>query len=157
MCEWKEAKVQKMAVESSGVSYNVTTPRAVVNALEAARRNRDRVRLFYGDAKTGRNWMDEYDVTGRVSNSMGPVKIPILVAKENSTGGGGILDDCIVRMLVNGREVYRHPTFNMPELTIKLEDGLWWVKADGKRHASFSTKDKAERWVAFMKGDRLSK
>jgi len=141
--------------------YRDTTPRAVIDAIEHARETRARVRLFYGDAETGRDWGESYDVTGRVGRSMGLIKIPLLIPTSRSMGGPAILCDCIVRLIVAGREVYRHPNYHQPEYTIRHEgpgDLRKRVYADGKTNiANFRTQRQAERWIAFMKGERMNK
>jgi hypothetical protein len=163
--------------EPSGTYYHDTTPRLVIDALEHARENGHRVRLFTGDTNTGKQWFDEYDVCGTVGRSMGPIKTPLLIANSRSTGGGAILTDCIVRLLVNGREVYRHPKYKTPVFSIR-EIGpdempptdrcypkhslrsMGYTHAadiDGKNHANFKSLAKAQRWVEFMQGKRMCK
>jgi len=168
--------------ESSGTYYHDTTPREVVEALEMAQATGARVRLFTGDRKTGKQWFDEHDVCGTVSHSMGPHKIPLLIKNSRSMGGGGILTDCIVRLLVNGREVYRHPKYREPVFTIReikpdemppsnraypaqsLRSmglrSMGYTHAadiDGENYANFKSLSAAQRWVAFMKGERMCK
>lgn len=152
---------------ADGTFYRDTTPKPVVEALEAARKAHKRVRLFLGDRETGKQWMDEYGVTGYVARSMGPVMIPILLPSTRSHGGGAILCDCIVRLLVEGREVYRHPEYKVPELSVGYDNPEfvsdegkkkypYYVKNSGDEIARFKTESKARRWVAFMKGERMA-
>ena len=59
--------------EYSGVYYHVETPDEVVRVLDSAHRTRTRLRLHYGHTKPdhpecGRDWMEENDVEGYVSN-----------------------------------------------------------------------------------------
>ena len=88
-------------------------------ALAYAERERLRVRLHYGDTDTGRDWMDRYDVTGRIGRSMGPVKVPLVIANCRSMGGPAILENCIVRIRhankKNGGDLYRHPKYHEGE------------------------------------------
>jgi hypothetical protein len=144
--------------EPSGTYYHDTTPRKVIDALEHAMRTRARVRLFYGDAKTGRDWLQEWNVTGRVGRSMGPIKIPLLLSSSRSIGGGAILTDSIVRMFVGRVEVYRHPKYKVPTVNI-TGNNPWhaWVNGQVHASASFNTYEKARRWAAFMRGERLAK
>ena len=147
--------------EPDGTYYHDTTPRKVVAALQAARQSGSRVRLFYGDQETGRDRMEEWSVTGTIGRSWGPIKIPLLIANSRSMGGGAILCDSIVRLLVNGREVYRHPKYHLPTLVMHKTGTYpelpWEVTANGKGHARFKTEPAAKRWIAFMRGERLSK
>ncbi len=145
--------------EPSGTYYQDTTPRAVINALESARVSGKRVRLFYGDAKTGANWCDQYNMCGTVGRSMGWLKTPLISKTERSMGGFAILTDCIVCLLVDGREVYRHPGFEMPTILI-VNDGEaprpWRAYISGTVHAAFETEAKATRWAGFMTGKRMT-
>ena len=143
----------------NGTSYHVATPAAVVQVLEQARQNRTRIHVSFGDATTGLDWLEEWDITGYVGRSMGPVKVPLLVANRRSLGGGAILDHCIVRIResAGGRILYRHPDYHYGTLAIRpkaepvtLPDGRVLnidVVQDGKVHASFESMDKARRWV----------
>ena len=164
----------------NGTTYSEHTPQRVRDILESARIGRRRVRLFYGDTdrpdfeqvhkrkpEPGKSWHEENYVTGYVGHSTGQSKIPIILHNSRSTGGPGILDACIVRILVEGREAYRHPGYNDPSISIcplprpdVLPDGRALTVAatiDGEAWANFETMAKAERWAAFMRGDRMTK
>lgn len=151
--------------QPSGTYYKDTTPPEVIRALEQAYDEDCRIRIFLGDSKTGRDWLEENDVTGTVGRSTGPIKIPLLIRTNRSTGGGALLTDCIVRLLVNGREVYRHPKYSIPLFSVfqekprQYKDVPWGVYLDKEKspHARFKTEQAARRWVAFMRGERLSK
>ena len=143
----------------NGTSYHVETPAAVVHVLERARQNRSRIHVSFGDSATGLDWLEEWDINGYVGRSMGPIKVPLLVANRRSTGGGAILDQFIVRirMSAGGRILYRHPDYHYGTLAIRpkaepvtLPDGRVLnidVVQDGKVHASFESMTKARRWV----------
>jgi hypothetical protein len=155
----------------TGTYFHHDTPSAVATALENARLLGKRIRIWLGDSVTGKSWLEEYDVTGTVGRSMGPIKIPLLMPSPHSRGGGAISDHSIVRLMVDGREVYRHPKFNQPVFTI----GPGWsdeahapknrmykprsvgVYADGEPCCGFDSESKARRWVDFMEGRRMSK
>jgi len=105
--------------EYNGTFYSANTHPEVRRILERVRQDGTRIRLHYGDTKTGKDWQDRYDVAGTVGRSMGPVKIPILLHNCNSIGGGGILDDCIVRIRYanrkQGGDMYRHSQYHNEE------------------------------------------
>ena len=60
---------------------------------------------------------------------------------------------------VDGREVYRHPGFEMPTILI-VNDGEapypWRAYIAGTVHAAFKTEAKATRWAGFMTGKRMT-
>lgn len=103
----------------NGTAYHAQTPENIVNILEEARQsNRSiRLRFCFGDVETGRDWGEVNDIAGYIGRSTGAIKIPLLLSKITSSGGGGLLDHCIVRIEKknNGgsyREVYRHPKYH---------------------------------------------
>jgi hypothetical protein len=143
----------------NGTSYHVESPAAVIEVLERARQSRTRIHVSYGDTSTGNDWLEEFDVSGHVGWSMGPVKVPLLVANRRSLGGGAILDHCIVRIResAGGRILYQHPSYHFGNLAIRpkvepvtLPDGRTLnidVIRDGQLHAAFESVEKARRWV----------
>jgi hypothetical protein len=103
-------------VTEDGTWYHADTPAQVIMTLQACRKHGTRIRLYYGHAD-GKSWGERYDVTGKISRSMGPIKIPLLVYSRRSMGGTGLFGDCVVAIRlsskVKGEEVwlYRHPDF----------------------------------------------
>lgn len=145
------------AIPAEGIAwYNPRTPEKVRRVLERARREGLTLRLFLGDATTGRDWLEENDVVGRVGRSTGKLKIPLLVP-EGDVGGPGILDANVVRILDadTGEELYRHPSYHQPELHLSEEPGAdlpFVVKSDTDL-ARFKTLGRAAKWLAFITGE----
>lgn len=147
----------------NGTFYDERTPDEVIRVLESARQNRTRLHISLGEidnerGKLGRDWLEEHDIIGTVSRSMGPVKVPLLIANRRSIGGGAILDHCIVRIRTSaGRVLYQHPAYHHGSLEIRrkavpveLPDGRVLtvdVFRDGEIHASFVNTESARRWV----------
>lgn len=103
----------------NGTAYHFETPDRIVTILEEARQSSRSIRLrfCFGDLETGKDWEETFDTTGYIGRSTGSIKIPLLLKKITSSGGGSILDHCIVRIekKVSGgsyREVYRHPNYH---------------------------------------------
>ena len=140
----------------NGTYYHHDTPAGVIQVLEQARQAGTRIRLHYGDTQTGRDWLDEFDVEGRIGRSMGPVKVPILLVRTTSTGGPALLEHCVVKIRrtgKDGRTLYRHPKHHMPTFSVQpsTEPGYEAeVLADGQVHARFKTANQANRWIATM-------
>lgn len=143
----------------NGTSFDLRTPDEVVRVLENARRNRTRLHISLGDTETGLDRLEEFETHGYVVRSMGPVKVPLLMAYRRSLGGGAILDHCIVRIResAGGRLLYQHPKYHHGNLEIRhkaepesLQDGRVLtldVLRDGELHAAFENVEKARRWV----------
>lgn len=100
-------------VKVNGTSYRSTTPREIIDVLESARLNNIRIELEYGVIETGQSWGEVCGIQGYVGRSTGTVKIPILVYNKRSIGGGGILDNHIVRIrTTRGKKVlYQHHSY----------------------------------------------
>jgi len=162
----------------NGTSYHEETADAVIRALEEARGTQQRIRLRYGftedhedvisgKRKVGLDWCEEYSVEGTVSRSGGTEKIPLLIHNARSTGGGAMLDNCVVRIIdtKTKRVLYSHPAYHRPAFKIipldeflanveSLKSGSeplnYEVLAGGEAHARFRSNVEAERWVRRM-------
>jgi hypothetical protein len=154
---WDLAAKEKVKL---GTWFKRTTPPHVRRILETYRETGKWLRLFYGDASTGRDWLEENDVLGRIGRSMGPQKVPLLV-EPGECGGCAILDDCIVRILdvATGRELYRHPQYHYGTMEIHAATcregythGVW---VNGQNHANFRSLETAAHWIAFMTGHSM--
>lgn len=149
-------------VEAHGLFFHTSTREAVRKALSHAWANNIRVRLWYGNTDTGEAWLEEHDVVGYVGRSTGRIKVPLLIHNRRCTGGGAILDHCIVRIDdTSGKTLYRHPLFRSGT------DELETVESDHPGYRSqvirratkdviarFPTAEGAGRWLRFMRGER---
>jgi hypothetical protein len=143
----------------NGTYYNRETPDGVISWLETSRERRQRIRIFYG--KDGRCWNEEYDTIGHVSRSMGTIKIPILIKSSVSTGGGAILDDCIVRIDTKGsngeiRTVYQDIKTHFDHF-ISTDIGTVYNKTKNELYARCKNAEAGRKLAAFMNGKRWAK
>jgi hypothetical protein len=131
------------------------TPDEVISILEKHRQSDTPVRAFYGDA-TGRSWLDENDIVGTVRRSGGSIRIPLLIPSDGF-GGPGLLDACIIRIDTRRRTLWRHPTFHVPPMEVRVGDTHldfpYEVFVDGKLHARFPRPSHAARFISLLKGD----
>lgn len=99
----------------NGTTYNDATAQVVIDVLERARVSRDRIRIVLGDIATGRSWEESNDVAGYVGRSTGSIKVPLLVHNARSSGGGHMLDHCIIAIRYSNRSragyLYRHKLY----------------------------------------------
>ncbi len=86
----------KKYIEMNGTSYDEQTDPACMKVLEAARINRTRIKIDFGNVEACVSWNEAGDTAGYVGRSTGTIKIPILVHNERSLGGGEILTACIL-------------------------------------------------------------
>lgn len=140
--------------------FNAETPQKVRKVLEEVRKSNEVVRIYQGDPETGRDWCSEFDVIGRVSRSIGLMKIPLLVI-EGDIGGAPILDACILKIqrVPDGKVLYQHERYQAPDLEIRAKRSthrgkrytheVWRAK---ELMARFTSNAKAAHYVAFMHG-----
>ena len=149
----------------NGTSYYIRTPDEVIRVLEHARLNRTRLHVSLGHTdgpKAGLDWLEEFESHGYIGRIMGPIKVPLLVANSRSSGGGALLDHCIVRIRqsAGGRVLWQHPAYRFGSMEIRpkaepvaLPDGRVLavdVLRDGELHAAFEDMAQARRWVQKM-------
>lgn len=149
--------VQKTYKQVGQMSFDARTPLGVCQVLSSLNQSNrsSRVRIFLGDAKTGLSWLDENDVLGYIGRSSGTYKVPLLIPKRNSSGGGAILDHCIIRIVdVESRRVlYTHPKFHLPQMVVRGNQ----LYVNGKLHANCETPDRANKLMEFLQGKRFAK
>jgi len=138
----------------NGLTFSENTSIEVMNILSATGRGQ-RIRFWYGDWRTGKCWNDENDICGYIGRSCGTEKIPILLNKRNSTGGGGILTDCILKIVDTKTKavLYEHPLFVQPLFSNVGVN----VFCNGERFGSNKTEQLAKRFCDFMNGKRMNK
>ena len=141
----------------NGTTYPEGVDSKLIQELEKARLAGKSVYFRLGDKLTGQDWLDDYALYGKLGRSMGPEKILILLKTSRSIDGPAILVNCIVRLLVEGKEVWRHPLYTVPDFSIEWSafNKQCNVRVQHKTHeilACFDTKDQAKRWVNFMTG-----
>ena len=91
-----------------GISFHPETPDKVCRILANYCGDRNqRVRIFLGDNETGKDWLEVWKTIGYIGRSTGIHKIPLMILRKDSLGGGAILDDCIVKITVDKQIVYR--------------------------------------------------
>jgi hypothetical protein len=143
-------------------TFDKGTPPEVASAVNALRDNGHRARFFFGDRKTGRDWMEEWMVMGTIGRSTGPCHIPLLIHNQRSMGGPALSTSSIVRIIdmQTGRELYKHPAYNPPFLLVGTSDLPEYeavVLRDGEIQARFHSTEAAKRYIDFMMGRRFNK
>ncbi|MYM92780.1 hypothetical protein [Duganella vulcania] len=154
--------VKLIGTRKVGTWFNFNTAASVRKVLEECREEGTTVRVFYGDTTTGRSWLDEHDVVGRIGRSAGSLQIPLLVP-EGEYGGCGILDASIIRIVDvgTGMDLYRHKQFHLPAMELKLDEHKEYphalhiadVEGNFGVHARFASLPQASAYIAFLHGD----
>jgi hypothetical protein len=128
----------------------------LLETLKQCRGSSRRYRFFYGDTETGRSWNDEHDVLGYVSNSTGDTACLILVPTRRSSGGGALLDSCIIRIddTLTRRRLYCHDKFHS---TIKQVGNECHDTHTDSVYSRHDHPLKARKLNEFMHGQRYSK
>lgn len=145
-----------------GTWFSLGTDAKVKSILNTAINDHSKLRIFYGDSVTGRSWMDEFDMYGRIGRSCGALKIPLLI-EDGEMGGCGILTDRIIKIVKFSKRggviipfvLFESENFNLPKMEIvenEHPDYPVSVLCDEVVHARFKTMAKAEKWIKFMNG-----
>ena len=123
----------------NGTFYSTEALDGVILALEYARVNRIRIRVFYAykTAEEKENgvkdskfdvlevWEDEHDCIGQLGRSNGNIKIPILLSSSSSCFGSPILDSRTVLVkTTEGNVLFSADGLKFPE---------WKVNADSDK------------------------
>lgn len=162
----KTAKYPKLAeggevdkyIEVNGTSYQKGTPQGVIDALESARNNKTRVKLFYGDPVTGRDYHEEYDTMGTIGRSTGSIKVPLLISTSKSSGGGAIMTKSIlkIRDTKTGRVLYQASNYKQPNIEIvdsDMEGYSHELIIDGELYSRHKTKRGADLLKSKLMAD----
>lgn len=132
-------------------AYDVRTPAKVIDVLENARLLKRRVKIYLGDAETGRDWLEEFDTTGTIGRSTGNYKVPLLIKTVRSHGGSSILTHCILKIkdVASGRVLYQADNYKEPriEKLNGLEPYPFLVKVNGIVHAQCLTEEGANLYI----------
>ena len=141
------------------LTLKAKTSGGVAVLLNRLTESKQRIRLVYGDTETGKDWLQEYDVLGSIGKSMGTNQIPLLISNSRSTGGGAILEDCILKIVdVKSKKVlYQHDKYITPKFDIVLSTDEYSVTVDGKMQANFKTIKQAQNYIDYMLCKRMSK
>ena len=141
------------------LTLKAKTSGGVVVLLNRLTESKKRVRLVYGDIDTGKDWLQEYDVIGSIGKSTGTNQIPLLLSNSRSTGGGAILEDCILKIVdVKSKKVlYQHDKYLAPKFDIVPSIVGYSVAVDGNVQANFKTIKQAQNYMDFMLCKRMSK
>ena len=166
-------------VEKNGMCFNVgnfigkenklkvfdSVNTSLMNVLLKARDEHFRIRIWYGDSKTGKSRNTQYNVVGRVGCTDGKIKLPTLIKTSRSQEGSTFFVDSVIRIddIKTKRTLWQVPNFHVEDMKVyeifgygdykyqvaKLSEdsGKWEVLA------SFKTEKQASEWVAFMKGE----
>ena len=144
-------------------TLNEKTTSRVATLLNNLSMSQQRIRLVYGDTNTGKDWLEECDVIGTIGRSTGTKQMPLLIRNSRSTGGGSILDHCILKIVdvKSERILYQHEKYITPSFEIEISEpdtlSRYRVISDNKLLATFSEYDEAQKYIDFMLCKRMSK
>ena len=155
----KDSTGKEYLQSESGTCYNIGTSQKVIERIENAKRTGQRIRVWYGD-KDGKSWNEENDICGTVGRSTGSIKIPLLISKSSSFGGGALLTDRIIKIVDTKTKyvLYQHENFS--QSFFGADDTIVWEGAPGDNetiYANCKTPEQAQRLADFMNGKRMSK
>lgn len=130
--------------------------------LSGAYKLKRRVRVWYGDRKTGHSWYEDFETTGRIGKSRGNFNIPLIVPNSRSWGGGALSVGSLIRVddIKTRETLWKAPNF-YSELTLMHDERFvkypWRVYSGHINQADFETEEKARRWIDFQQGRRYNR
>ena len=141
------------------LTLKAKTSSRVAVLLNRLTESKQRIRIVYGETETGKDWLEEYGVLGSIGKSTGSNQIPLLISNSRSTGGGAILEDCILKIVdVKSKKVlYQHDKYIAPKFDIVPSIIGYSVAVGGKVQANFKTIKQAQNYIDFMLCKRMSK
>ena len=121
----------------SGTCYNSGTNIRVIERLENAKRLSTRIRVWYGE--NGKSWNEENDICGTIGRSTGSIKIPLLISKSTSFGGGALLTDRIIKIVDTKTKnvLYQHENFS--QSFFGADDTIVWEGKPGENETIYAT------------------
>lgn len=138
------------------IAYNEVTNEKLIKAIERARTNKTRVRIYLGDIKSGKCWNEENDIFGYIGLSKGKqAYYPILVHNTRSFGGGNLGESCIIKMVESStkRVLYVADNFTQSTFEVKpsTQDGYTHsVYIDGELYSNHKTEKQAKRLIKLL-------
>lgn len=114
------------------------------------------LRIFYGDVETGRDFLEECDVIGKIGRSTGVFKTPILVTKDGY-GGPALLEDIIIKIMRadTGQVLWTHKNYQKPTFDIQKKESMHEVYVNGSLQASFKNVEEAANFISFLSGNSM--
>lgn len=166
--EGRELRHARYVEGRSGALYDERAPSALIEAIEGQlalpAAQRGEIRIFLGDRDSGADWLSGHNARGVLARPVtfgpapAPQRMPRLAIAE--PGQNGILTElpceCIVRLTLDGQQLYRHPDYHFPAIVGATGDRSrpFGVFADGAVRAFFTTEAHRYAWLAFMEGSR---
>jgi hypothetical protein len=166
--EYVAGKPVRYTRDATGLFFHADTPADVRRIIRQHVHSGKRLRLFYGDPTTGRDWLSEFETFGTIGASTGSLRVPLLIDRSQSYGAP-ISGDNVLRIQHDGRDLYTHPLYHLPLLTVRPVDSATRaafatdkhtrdltheVLAGATVHARFKSEARALRWCEYMRGER---
>lgn len=130
--------------------------------LSECYRQKRRIRVWYGDRKTGHSWYEDFETTGYIGKSCGKFNVPLIISNSRSFGGGALSVGSLIRVddIKTHETLWKVPNF-YSKLTLmhdeRSEKYPWRVYGGNINQANFETEEKARRWIDFQQGRRYNR
>lgn len=139
-------------ISKTGTAYHLSTPDELINILETVMKERQRVKIYYGDPATGKDWAEDYDKYAYIGRSAGKIKVPLSIATKRSNGGGALMDHCIVKLkdMATGKILYQAENYKAPVFCLIPSTSAGYthsVTADGELISNHKTEREAQRLI----------
>jgi len=148
---------------SKNTWFTPGTPEGVCKALDRARVEGLRIRVWLGDQETGEDWLIAEDSIGYVGRKDADevFRRPLFLRSRLSKKGPELRTQEIIRIMAikDKKELYRHPQYHMPKLTPGKDDlkgaAFFYKDEGGEIVTRFPTATARGNWCEFMLGNRF--
>lgn len=129
--------------------------------LSECYRQERRLRVWYGDRKTGESWFEDCETTGRIGRSCGNFRVPLILADSRSWYGGALSVGSLIRVddIKARKTLWKVPNYcdKLELFHVKGNKLPWQVCGRSTTLACFETEEKARRWMDFQQGRRYNR
>lgn len=148
--------------EENETEVNTQVDNCLMATLSECYRQKRRVRLWYGDRKSGESYFEDFETTGRIGLSRGKIfKIPLVIASSRSWGGGALSIGSLIRVddIKTRKTLWKVPNYydKLELFHVKGNKLPWQVCGRSTTLACFETEEKAKRWIDFQQGRRYNR
>jgi hypothetical protein len=160
-CDGLDFEVGIYLKDEDKVEAYTQVDNCLMAVLSECCRQKRRVRVWYGDRKTGESWFEEADTTGRIGHSCGEFKFPLLIPNSRSCGGSALMVGSLIRIddIKARKTLWKVPGYydKLELFHVKGNRLPWQVCGRSTTLACFETEEKARRWIDFQQGRRYNR
>ena len=161
-CEGLDFEVGIYLKDKNEVEVYTQVDNCLMTTLSECYRQKRRIRVWYGDRKTGESWFEGFETTGCIVRSRrNSFNIPLILVNSRSWGGGALSIGSLIRVddIKARKTLWKVPNYydKLELFHVKGNKLPWQVCGRSTTLACFETEEKAKRWIDFQQGRRYNR